>query len=72
MTFKAFKPNEVNFFFLFRAASVAYGSSQARGLIGAAAVAFATATATATAMPEPSHSSTYTAACGNARSLTTE
>ena len=35
------------------AASVAYGSSQARGLIEAATSAYATATATAT--PGPSH-----------------
>ena len=37
------------FFFLFRAAPAAYGSSQARGWMGAIATATATATSTATA-----------------------
>ena len=41
----------IPFFFLFRAVPVAYGGSQPRGRIGAAAVAYATATA----MPDPRH-----------------
>ena len=49
------------FFCLFRAAPTAYGISQARGQIG-------------TAVPQPQQcqiwAMTYTAACGNARSLT--
>ena len=52
------------FSYLFRAAPVAYGSSQARGPIGAAATGL-----------YHSHSNvsvTYTTAHSNARSLTTE
>ena len=45
------------FFFLFRATPAAYGNSQARGHIGAAAEAYATATAMPgpqpAAMPDP-------------------
>ena len=54
-------------FCLFRATPAAYGSSQARGLIGAVA---------ARPMPEPQpcqiqvESATYSTAHGNARSLT--
>ena len=54
------------FFFLFTDVPVTYGSSQARGLMGAAAEAYATVTAT----PDPAISMTYAAACGDARSLT--
>ena len=56
------------FFPLFTAAPAAYGSSWARGGIGAAAEA--TATATATAMPDLTASAAYAAACSNTRSLT--
>ena len=52
------------FFFLFTDVPVTYGSSQARGLMGAAAEAYATVTAT----PDPATSMTYAAACGDARS----
>ena len=39
------------FFLLFKAATAAYGGSQARGFIGATAAAYTTAIAT----PDPSH-----------------
>ena len=56
-----------SYFLLFRAAPVAYGSSQAKGLIGAVAAWY---------MPQPqpheiwASSATYTTAHSNARSLT--
>ena len=45
---------------------MAYGSSQARGRIGAAAEAYTTATATLDSSP----SAAYAAACGNTKFLT--
>ena len=53
------------FFLLFRAAPVAYGSSQARGRIRAAASSLHQATA----MPDPNQSVTYTTAHGNTGSF---
>ena len=55
------------FFGVFRATPMAYGSSQSRGRIGAAAATYATATA----MPDPTQATfvTYTTAYGNTRSL---
>ena len=54
------------FFSLFRATDAAYGSSQARVQITAAAASLHHSTA----MPDLSHACDYTAAHGNARSLT--
>jgi len=53
------------FLVIFTDTCEAYGSSQARGLIGAAGVAYATARA----IPDPSHAN-YVTACSKARSLT--
>ena len=50
------------------ASPAAYGSSQARGQTRAAAEAYATVMATSI----PAVAEVYTAACSNARSLTTE
>ena len=61
-----FWQNWVLFFCLFRAALEAYGGSQARGQTGAAAAGHISATAT----PIWALSATYTAALGNAKSLT--
>ena len=57
-----------NVCFLFRTTLAAYGSSQARGQIRAAAEVYSSATAS----PDPSHvfDLTYATARGNARSLT--
>ena len=54
---------QVLLFFFFRAVPVAYGSSQARGRIGAPVAAYTTATTI------QGTSVTYAAACGNAGSL---
>ena len=57
----------INFFFLSMATPVEYGSSWARGKIGATAEAYVTAMTT----PDPSHvPATFTIACSSAKSLT--
>ena len=53
-------------FFIFRAAPATYGSSKARGWIGAAAAGLCHSHSTARSKP----CLTYTTACGNAGSLT--